>query len=297
MKALRWILPLLVIASCSKTIDKDIVSGDVSLLEIRIKGQLGNALIERDYDESRATVYVMEKADFPYSAVPVEGIVVSSGASSSISSGQTLNFSNPERRAKVVVTAANGNKMDWWIYLKAYDAFYVGEWAIVDIKLHCNQRVSGSGEGVWDTSLKGAEFGGNCNAEFDNHIIITMDDEPENNMLTGTITNTPGLDEEYGHFWGVGAPYSIESPLDMDPRLRHLLPPGEAKWKLELSTGQMKITKDNVTSTMIFGTDQWDNTLFRFPLPDAGKEPSRDGFYDNMWRSSTELFYAMKKLK
>ena len=115
--------------------------------------------------------------------------------------------------------------------------------------------------------------------------------------LTGTITNTPGLDGEYGHFWGVYSPYSEAEPLDMDPRLRYLLPPGEASWKLELTTGQMRITKDNITSTMIFGTDEWDNTLFRFILPDAGGEPARDGFYDNMWRSSTELFYVMIKIK
>ena len=87
-----------------------------------------------------------------------------------------------------------------------------------------------------------------------------------------------------------------DAPLDMNPRLRYLLPPGEAKWRLDLTTEQMRITKENVTSTMIFGKDEWDNTLFRFILPDAGKEPPRDGFYDNMWRSSTELFYVMKKI-
>lgn len=297
MKAFRWILLLLpVLAACTKTIDKKMVSGDVSLLEIKIQGQLGTAVIERGYDEARATVYVMERADFPYSAVPVEGIVVSAGAKASVTSGGTLNFSNPERRAKVVVTAENGKTLDWWIYLEAYDAFYVGEWAIVNIKLHCNQRVSGSGDGSWDTPINGSEFGSFGIPEYDNHVIITMNDEPEDNMLTGTITNTPGLDGEYAHFWGVFSPYSEEAPLDMDPRLRYLLPPGEATWKLDLTTGQMKITKDNVTSTMIFGTDEWDNTLFRFLLPDAGSEPPRDGFYDNMWRSSTELFYVMIKI-
>ena len=294
MKLLRyvWLLVPLVVPSCTKTIDKEVMSNEVTLLEIKIKGQLGSAVIERSFDEAKATVYIMDRPDYPFAAAPVEGIVVSSGASASVSAGQTLNFSNPERRARITVTAESGKTLEWNIYLAPYDAFYVGEWAIVNIKLHCNQRVSGSGDGVWDTPLNGSEFGTSGLPEYDNHVIITL-----NPTLTGTITNTPGLDGEYGHFWGVYAPYSAESPLDMDPRLRHLLPPGEATWKLELSTGQMRITKDNITSTMIFGTDEWDNTLFRFILPDAGGEPSRDGFYDNMWRSSTELFYVMIKIK
>lgn len=294
---LLLLLPLAAMLSCTKTIDKKVVGNEVSLLEIKIKGQLGAAVIERDLDEARATVYIMDSPDYPFAAAPVEGIVVSAGASASVSTGQTLNFSNPERRARITVTAESGKTLDWNIYLAPYDAFYVGEWAIVNIKLHCNQRVSGSGDGAWDTPLNGSEFGTFGLAEYDNHVIIKMNPEPEDNTLTGTITNTAGLDGEYGHFWGVYAPYSEAEPLDMDSRLRYLLPPGEAEWKLELTTGQMRITKDNITSTMIFGTDEWDNTLFRFILPDAGGEPSRDGFYDNMWRSSTELFYVMIKIK
>jgi len=289
-------ITLLVCMSCSKRIDSDDPGNGMTLLELKIQGQLGTAVIERDYDECRATVYVMDRLDFPYGAVPVVGVVVSHGATASVKPGETLNFSNPERRARITVTSGSGKSLVWNIYLKAYDAFYVGEWALVNVKLHCNQRVSGSGDGAWDTPLNGSEFGSFGLPEYDDHVIITMDDEPKDNMLTGTITHTAGLDGEYGHFWGVYPPYSEEAPLDMDPRLRHLLPPGKASWKLDLTTGQMRITKDNVTSTMIFGTDEWDNTLFRFPLLSAGGEPSRDGFYDNMWRSSTELFYVMVKI-
>lgn len=282
--------------SCQKNIDKHIVSNEMSLLELKIKGQMGKAVIERDFDEARATVYVLDRPDFPYSAVPVEGIVVSYGASAGIAAGQTLNFNNPERRARVVVTAESGTKLTWNIYLRAYDAFYVGEWAIVDVKLHCNQRVSGAGTGEWDTQLSGGEFGTFGLPEYDDHFIITMNPEPEGNSLTGTITHTAGADGQYGNFYVVLAPYSDTVPLDMNPRLRHLLPPGEATWKLDLTTEQMRITKDNITSTMIFGNDDWGNTLFRFILPDAGKEAPVNGTYDNMWRSSTELFYVMQKI-
>ena len=119
-------------ASCVKTIDKVLPRGDMSLLELKIQGQLGTAVIERDEDECSATVYVMARADFPYAAVPVEGIVVSAGATASVTKGGTLNFSNPERKAKITVTSESGNSLDWFIYLETYDAFYVGEWKILE---------------------------------------------------------------------------------------------------------------------------------------------------------------------
>lgn len=286
----------LALTSCVKTIDRTLPGNERSLLEIKIQGQLGKAVIERDEDECSATVYVMAMADYPYSAVPVEGIVVSEGATPSVGKGGTLNFSNPERRAKITVTSESGKTLDWFIYLETYDPFYVGEWRIIEVKLFCNQRVSGSGDGSWTTQLSGAEFGTYGLPEYDDHIIINMNPEPQDNTLLGTMEHTAGKDGEYGHFWGVYPPYSIETPLDMDPRLRHLLHPGESSWKLDLTTGQMEITKDNITSTMIFGTEG-DNVTFRFILPDAGKEPSQNGFYDNMWRSSVELFYVVYKIK
>ena len=265
---------LLALTSCTKTIDRTLPGNERSLLEIKIKGQLGKAVIERDEDECSATVYVMAMADYPYAAVPVEGIVVSEGATPSVGKGGTLNFSNPERRAKITVTSESGKTLDWYIYLETYDPFYVGEWRIIEVKLFCNQRVSGSGDGSWTTQLSGAEFGNYGLPEYDDHIIISMDPEPQDNTLLGKMEHTAGKDGEYGHFWGVYPPYSIEAPLDMDPRLRHLLHPGESQWKLDLTTGQMEITKDNITSTMIFGTEG-DNVTFRFILPDAGKEVAR----------------------
>ena len=150
---------LLALTSCVKTIDKVLPGNERSLLEIKIQGQLGKAVIERDEDECSATVYVMAMADYPYAAVPVEGIVVSEGATPSVQKGGTLNFSNPERRAKITVTSESGKSLDWFIYLETYDPFYVGEWRIIDVKLFCNQRVSGSGDGSWTTQLQGAEFG------------------------------------------------------------------------------------------------------------------------------------------
>lgn len=281
-------------ASCTKTIDGEYAGNERSLLELRVEGQMGAAILERDGGRATATIYILDRADYPYDRVPVTGIVLSKGATADVGAGDMLNFSNPERRARIRVTSASGHSIDWWIYLETYDPFYLGTWRIVDVKLACDQRVSGVGDGAWNTQLSGSEFGDYGLAEYDDRITITLG-EMTDNALTGTIVHTAGVDGAYGNFYGVMAPYSVAEPLDMNPRLRHLLPPGEARWTLDLTTNQMKITQNNVTSTMIFG-EEGSNTLFRFLLPDAGKEPGRDNFYDNMWRSSTELFYVVHKV-
>lgn len=294
----RFIIPAAVLltlaVACNKTIDEDLSGNERTLLELRVEGQMGTAITERDGDRATATIYILDQDDYDYSQVTVTGIVLSTGATADIQAGDVLNFSNPERRARIRVTSASGQVLDWWIYLETYDPFYLGTWRIVDVKLACDQHVSGVGDGSWNTQLSGAEFGEYGLPEYDDRVTITLG-EITDNALTGTLVHDAGEDGEYGNFYGVMAPYSVEEPLDMNPRLRHLLPPGESQWTLDLTTNQMKITQNNVTSTMIFG-EEGGNTLFRFILPDASGEPSRDNFYDNMWRSSTELFYVMYKV-
>lgn len=290
------LMGLLAAVSCSKTIDSSLENKDVSLLELQLKGQMGTAVIERTDESATATVYVMATDAFDWAAVEVEGIVVSAGASASVGRGDKLNFNNPERRASVTVSSKSGNKLKWWINIKPYDAFYVGRWRIVEIKLCCNQRLASCGDGAWETQLSASEFGDFGMPEYDNRIQIDMNEGVRNNLLTGTITNEAGADGKYGHFWGVYSPYSKENPLDMDSRLRLLLPPGKSEWELDLTTNKMSITKDNVTSVMTFAR-RGDNVLFRFALPSAASEPSQNGFYDNMWRSSYELYYEVYKMK
>ena len=207
---------------------------------------------------------VLETPGFAYDRVPVKGIVVSEGASASVGNGDVLNFSNPERRARITVTSRSGHRLDWWIYLETYDPFFLGTWRIVDVKLACNQRVSGVGDGAWTTQLSSGEFGTYGLPEYDDRVTITLG-EISDNELTGTLVHSAGDDGAYGNFWGVYAPYSVEAPLDMNPRLRHLLPPGESQWTLDLTTNQMKITQNNVSSTMIFGTLCHINDNLTFP--------------------------------
>ena len=60
---------------------------------------------------------------------------------------------------------------------------------------------------------------------------------------------------------------------------------------------QSVITKDNVTSSMTFQNRNGNSCSFCFDLPSAVDEPSQNTFYDNMWRSSTQLRYDVVKVQ
>ena len=99
------LLFIMALSSCTKTIDEDLSGNERSLLELRVEGQMGTAIIDRDGSRATATVYILETPGFAYDRVPVKGIVVSNGASASVGIGDVLNFSNPERRARITVTS------------------------------------------------------------------------------------------------------------------------------------------------------------------------------------------------
>lgn len=283
--------------SCTKNINKVEPSNECSVLDIRVGGQLGRAEITRTSPEKgNIEIFVNTKGSFNWGAVVVEALSLSFGATSEIGNGAVLDFYNPAHSASFKVRSQTGRELVWEIHLQPYEPFYEGTWRIEDIKIYIDQSIAGVGEGKWDTSMKGDEFGYYATPEFDNIITITVAPEMVGDKFVGTIMNHPGPDGLYGQFKGIWpGEYSIESPLDMTTRLRHLIPEGEAQWELNLSTNEMKITKNNITSTMTFGEDEWGNMLFNFALPNAASDPAGTNFYDNFWRSSYKFAYIVRK--
>lgn len=301
MKTLKYIVLLLLACtaavSCTKEIDEKEPSNECSIIDIKLTGQLGKATIERvDDNQGTVTLYIFEQPDYPWSAVGVEALALSVYASADVAEGGTLDFRNPERKARIIVRSQTGKQVLWNVYLRPYDPFYVGRWTIGDIKIYVDQNLSGNGTGRWDTSMGGSEFGTFASPEFDNIITITMDEELVDGQFTGKIVNDAGADGRYGSFKGVyPGEYTEDDPLDMDPRLRHLIPAGESDWVLNLATNQMRITRNNITSTMTFARDASGNVFFDFALPDASGDTPGSNFYNNFWRSSYRFSYIVRK--
>lgn len=301
LKRIKYIALLLAACtaavSCTKEIDEKEPSNECSILDIRLEGQLGRATIER-VDDNRGTVtlYIFEQADYPWSAVGVEALALSAYATADVAEGGTLDFRNPDRTARIIVRSQTGKQVLWTVSLRPYDPFYAGVWNIEDIKIYVDQNISGNGTGMWDTSMGGSEFGKFASPEMDNVITITMNEEMVDGRFTGKILNDAGPDGAYGAFKGVYAgEYTEDDPLDMNPRLRHLIPAGESDWVLDLATNQMRITKNNITSTMTFARDASGLVFFDFALPNAAGDTPGSNFYNNFWRSSYKFSYIVRR--
>lgn len=294
-----FILPLLLAASCTKQINQDIPSNECSILDIRVFGQLGKPEIVRlDETSGEVTLFINKTDDYPWNSVKVEAIALSAHAVCDLGEEAVLDFYNPQRKAVIRVTSQTGKSVDWTVMLKPYDAFYAGVWQVIDAKIFIDQNISGCGTGMWETGMGGSEFGLFAAPELDNVITIAVNPEMVDGKFTGTITNDAGADGKWGEFKGVWAgEYSEDEPLDMNPRLRHLIPPGESTWILDLATNEMKISKSNITSTMTFSTDTWGNMVFSFALPDASQDIGGSNFYDNFWRSSYKFSYIVNPLQ
>lgn len=300
MKAIKYLLFVLSLAgaaACEKDIDCELPSNECSILDIRLAGQLGRAEIERiDDAQGTVTLYVFERPDFPWGEVEVEALALSVHASASVAAGDRLDFRNPDRKARIIVRSQTGKQVLWTVCLKPYDPFYVGVWDIVDVKIYVDQNLSGNGTGAWETSMGGSEFGQFGSAELDNRITVEMDDEMADGKFTGRIINDAGADGAYGSFLGIyQGEYTADAPLDMNPRLRHLLPAGESEWTLDLASGEMRISKNNISSTMTFSRDASGNVFFDFALPDASGDVAGNNFYNNFWRSSWKFSYIVRR--
>ena len=153
LKHIALFLSCLVIASCTKDIDEKEPSNE------RV-----------DDNQGTVTLYIFEQADYPWEAVGVEALALSAYATADVSDGDTLDFRNPERKARIIVRSQTGKQVLWTVYLKPYDPFYVGTWAVSDIKIYLDQNISGNGTGKWDTSMGGSEFGLFASPELDNII-------------------------------------------------------------------------------------------------------------------------------
>ena len=149
MKNLKYIVLLLsclTVISCTKDIDEKEPSNECSILDIKLTGQLGKATIER-VDDNQGTVilYIFEQADYPWEAVGVEALALSAYATADVADGGTLDFRNPDRKARIIVRSQTGKQVLWTVYLKPYDPFYVGTWSVSDIKIYVDQNISGNG--------------------------------------------------------------------------------------------------------------------------------------------------------
>ena len=205
------LLFIMALSSCTKTIDEDLSGNERSLLELRVEGQMGTAIIDRDGSRATATVYILETPGFAYDRVPVKGIVVSNGASASVGIGDVLNFSNPERRARITVTSQSGTHARLVDLSRNLRSVLPRHMAY----RRCQTGVQPAGQRrrrrSWTTQLSSGEFGTYGLPG----IRRPGDDHARRDFRQRTHRNARPFGKRrraYGNFWGVYAPATASNP-------------------------------------------------------------------------------------
>jgi hypothetical protein len=281
LKYFLFVAAILLLASCQKDPWEDIESGDWNhernVLSINLQNQIGPANIVRDESKQQITVYV-DPDGLDYSAVKVNSILLSYKASVDVEEGSTMNFDNPEYKSQITVTSQTGKSLTWDVILEPYEWFYVNEWSIKEQRIFVSQEYGSA----WDEDITGVVA--DAAKEMDNTIQIIkngiLDGKPY-----GVIINNPGEDGEYGSF-------KLSEDVDLNTKLRHLLPIGESDWEINLDTNVMTITQNGVTSTAKV-TKEGNGIRLDYALPTY--PPRWDyGAYDNYYAWSYKYYIDLE---
>lgn len=240
MKTLKFIsLAIIVLSlfSCQKDPMEDIKSGDWNkernILSIKLQNQIGPATIVRNENEQKVTAYVGTEG-INYSAVKIESLVLSYKATSDIKEQGTLNFNNAEYKSQLTVKSQTGADLTWDIYILPYEWFYLKTWGIKEQRIFVDQEWGSK----FDRNI--VDISANFSPEMDNEVEWVLDGF-RNGKPYGRLINKAGTDGLYGS-------YKISDDVNLDLRLRHLLPAGESIWEIDLATNQVSIIKGSTVS-------------------------------------------------
>jgi len=237
-----------------------------SILNLMVKDQLGESSVD---EENKQLVVVIPDNGSDISAIEITALEVSYGASADVVVGSTLDFSS-ENTSSVTVTSEAGEESVWTIKLMVAPDL-AGAWSLPSQIIYVEQEW-----GDKYTKDISVDFV-NASKEYDNEVVIVEEGLSDGKPF-GKITNNAGADGQY-------ADYDMpdDDTVDMNYKLRHLLPTGESYWELDLNTLTMSIgvSKDEITSTAkLVPTDT--GVTLQFEIPYKDNEPTWNyNNYDN----------------
>jgi len=253
MKTTKIITIILAVAltlyGCQKDPLADVNEGkwnkERNIIDITLNGQIGDALINRDGDA--ATIdFKYNTAAGELSAVKLNGMEISYGATASVSVGQTLNFDNATNSATITITSAQGKSLDWVVTLTPFTETLLGTWSISGLYVFGGTGPDYGGAAVlkmtdkswcWDATTGPA-------AEQDNSLTFTLEGFTEDGNSFGKVVNDAGTDGLYADF------IFTNSDPDVDVnRFYRKIPTGEGIWLRNYSTGLVTFTFANGTTT------------------------------------------------
>lgn len=289
MKKTRITLVLLLLIcqlGCVKDPWDDVADGkwnnERSVLDIKFENQVGTAEVTRiDEQTGEITVTINVDAVPDLSAIALNSLQLSYGATATITKGEALNFENADQSASFTVTSPTGKSRTYSVKVKSFQETILGTYSITDLVVYGGTGPEYGGSAVipmmnkpwvWsDTDGPGAEL--------DNTLTFELEGITEDGNTYGKITNDAGPDGLFANFVFIGSPET-----DVNNFYRKI-PKGEGKWLRNYATGEVVFTfangststgsiigagtedlgngKSKVTteSALVFslkGTDDWD---------------------------------------
>ena len=195
---------LLAIVGCKKdpwdVVEKGEWNNDRMILDIKFVGQAGTAEIDNT-DENTGVISLQLASNTveDMSAVAVESLTVSYKATSSLSVGETVDFTAAEA-PQIVVTSQTGKSRTYTIEMTEFTETLVGCYALTGTKLWCGTGSTYGGAAVmspeekswcWDSNGYGPQ------ADYDDYLEFTLTEITADGNTTGQCIHYGGEDAKH----------------------------------------------------------------------------------------------------
>lgn len=107
-----------------------------NVVSILLEGQIGTAIIERNFDDAKIKIYAKVENIADLANVEIKNIAFSYGASSANEKGTTLDLSSGT--ATIAVASGAGESLNWEVSLLPFKSDLEGTWYIGDIRMYCD---------------------------------------------------------------------------------------------------------------------------------------------------------------
>lgn len=258
-----FILYAIIFQSCVKNIQDDLNSGgwnhERSLLNIKFENQVGKAEIENVNDETGIVLVKLNVGSISdISKVTLENLELSYQATSNIKKGETIDFSNSERAASLIVFSDTGKKREYIIKIDEFRETLEGKWSIDDFVVYGGTGPEYGGGRVYSFMDKPwcwyEEFA--PRVEYDNILTFTLEEITDSGNTKGTCINNAGKDGKFADFV-FKSTSNPESGKDVDLKYYYRqIPIGESRW-----------VRDYGKNTITFIDEDGKETIGEFELP------------------------------
>ena len=260
-----------------------------NIISILVEGQIGTAVIERDFDNAKIKIYAKFENIADIANVEIKNIELSYGATTMNVAGTTLDFSSGS--SSIVIESGAGEILEWEVTLLPFKSDLEGTWYIGDARMYCDMFTWES----WGWTKNESIFGylPELGPELDNTITFTVEGADENGNPFGNYEHSAGNDGEYGNFGDTGKGW------DFNERFRKI-PIGKGTWLRDFERNKVIITDENkvvheLDLELLTATNE---VSLKATLPYLASEfnwSNTDWSYEELAHMSNPMWYVLSR--